>query len=278
MPYGTEIESKKKIIPDKIVSAKMLQDQKLKASLKYKILKALIDKEEVSLSFVQKQVKKKNIYSALRSLENEGALVLIDQITDSKIKAKTVKYIKTEKSMGEIYEVLPELENRSPIQFKIILALISGKKKDIPLSKLIKDEGGSRSAVDALVKKGLVKVYEKEVDRNYHEIYSEENFGHTLTDAQKTAVQAVKEEVINKKFKTFLLHGVTGSGKTQVYIELIKEVLNLKKTVLLLVPEISLTPQITSRLINNFGEQVTVIHSKLSGGERYDAWRKVLKR
>jgi primosomal protein N' (replication factor Y) len=72
------------------------------------------------------------------------------------------------------------------------------------------------------------------------------------------------------------LHGVTGSGKTQVYIELAKQALEKNKTVLILVPEISLTPQITSRFFNNFGDTVTVIHSRMSAGERFDSWRRVL--
>ncbi len=82
--------------------------------------------------------------------------------------------------------------------------------------------------------------------------------------------------VQRNEFQTFLLYGVTGSGKTQVYIELIRKALEMNKTALILVPEISLTPQITSRLFNNFGNLVTVIHSRMSLGERYDSWRRVL--
>ena len=81
----------------------------------------------------------------------------------------------------------------------------------------------------------------------------------------------------SEKFKTFLLHGITGSGKTQVYIELAKKALQKKKTVLILVPEISLTPQITSRFFNVFGDEVTVLHSRMSPGERYDSWRRIHK-
>ena len=73
------------------------------------------------------------------------------------------------------------------------------------------------------------------------------------------------------------MHGVTGSGKTQVYISLAREILAKNKTVLILVPEISLTPQITSRFFNNFGDTVTVVHSRMSAGERFDSWRRVLK-
>ncbi|MHB8336132.1 MAG: replication restart helicase PriA, partial [Ignavibacteriaceae bacterium] len=87
----------------------------------------------------------------------------------------------------------------------------------------------------------------------------------------------VSQNLSDGGFQTYLLHGVTGSGKTQIYIELVKKTLAQKKTALLLVPEISLTPQITSRLYNNFGDTVSVIHSRMSLGERYDSWRKILK-
>ena len=73
------------------------------------------------------------------------------------------------------------------------------------------------------------------------------------------------------------MHGVTGSGKTQVYIELAKKALRLNKTVLILVPEISLTPQITSRFFNVFGDEVTVLHSRMSPGERFDSWQRIFK-
>ncbi len=98
-----------------------------------------------------------------------------------------------------------------------------------------------------------------------------------LYKQQQSIVDEINKVIVKSRFKTFLLHGVTGSGKTQVYIELIKVVLEMKKTALILVPEISLTPQMTSRLFNNFGETVTVIHSRMSAGERYDSWRKVFK-
>jgi len=81
---------------------------------------------------------------------------------------------------------------------------------------------------------------------------------------------------LKNKFETFLLHGVTGSGKTQVYIEISKRVIDNGKNVIILVPEISLTPQITSRFINYFGDAVAVFHSRMSLGERYDTWRGII--
>ncbi|MDP3831260.1 MAG: primosomal protein N', partial [Ignavibacteriaceae bacterium] len=126
-------------------------------------------------------------------------------------------------------------------------------------------------------KKGFVSVYYKIVERKYSNYYSEELIEFELSSHQKNAVDEVIQSLINPSFKVYLLHGVTGSGKTQVYIELIKSVLSQGKTALLLVPEISLTPQMTARLINHFKDDVAVMHSKMSPGERYDSWIKVLK-
>ncbi len=122
--------------------------------------------------------------------------------------------------------------------------------------------------------KELVKIYEQEIDRRYVEQYREEQTKFSLSENQTEVIGEVSKAIDDESFKTFLLHGVTGSGKTQVYIELAKKVLDQKKTVMILVPEISLTPQITSRFFNVFGDEVTVLHSRMSPGERFDSWQK----
>jgi primosomal protein N' (replication factor Y) len=277
VPYGLEIESKRKIIIDKPICKKLAEKEKNKTSLKAKILNIISDRDEMNFSYLQKMVGKKNIYSVLKSLENDFAVTLLDEIEDAKVKVKTANFVKLAKPLAEIYVSLPELEQRSPKQLKLLLEIISNKKKEISLTVLLKKADASRSSIDSLQSKGLVSVYQKEVDRKYSEIYNEEFVEFTLTDRQLMAINEIKKEIDQKRFKPFLLHGITGSGKTQVYIELIKEVLSRKKTALILVPEISLTPQITSRLLNNFGDDVSIMHSRMSLGERYDSWRRILK-
>ncbi|MGB5847196.1 MAG: primosomal protein N', partial [Ignavibacteriaceae bacterium] len=134
----------------------------------------------------------------------------------------------------------------------------------------------SKSSIDSLEKKGFVTVFEKEIERRYSEAYKEDHQELQATAHQEAIIKSVAPLIKKEKFHTFLIHGVTGSGKTQVYIELTKEALKQKKTVLILVPEISLTPQMTSRLFNNFGDTVTVVHSRMSAGQRFDSWRRVL--
>ena len=130
----------------------------------------------------------------------------------------------------------------------------------------------SASSVKTLLKKGILK--EKEVEEyrlKEIDVIKQEPF--TLTPSQREA----KEEILNTKFlpKTFLLHGVTGSGKTIVYIEIVEEMLKQGKDSIFLVPEISLTPQMVYSFKSRFGDEVAVLHSRLSEGEKYDEYRKI---
>ncbi len=277
IPYGSEVESKRKIIPDQNACAHFLSKEKNKSSTRAKILKVLSEKNEINLRQLQKLVKKKNIYSILRSLQENGLVTLLDQLQAAKVKAKTVNYVKLNKNVGEIYSVFPEIERRSPKQIKLLLELVNAKGKGLPVAELLNKTSSSKSSLDSLADKGLVKIYEQEIDRRYVEEYKENQIKFSLSKHQTEVINEVSKVIDDKGFKTFLLHGVTGSGKTQVYIELAKKVLDQKKTVMILVPEISLTPQITSRFINVFGDEVTVLHSRMSPGERFDSWQRIFK-
>ena len=276
VPYGTEIESKRKIIIDQNAIIRLLKEEKNKNTVKGKILQILSEREEINLSYLQKLAGKKNIYSIIKTLENKETLTILNDISDAKVKPKKINYVRLTKPAIEVYESIPEIEHRSPKQVGILLELISQKDKSIPLSKLLSKTKASKASVDSLKQKGFLKIFEKEIDRKYSEDYTERLMEFDLTEQQKKVIDEISPEILNGEFKTFLLYGVTGSGKTQVYIELIKKSLSINKTALILVPEISLTPQITSRLRNNFGELVSVIHSRMSLGERYDSWRRIL--
>lgn len=275
IPYGIEVESKKKIVTDKNLCADLYYSEKNKASLRAKVLSILAQKEVHTISSIQKSVKGKNIYSLLKSLEKVGAISILDQLDEGKVRVKKIKHISLAKPLDEIYDSIPQFEKTAPKQALILLELIS--EKELPLSELLKKVGSSISSVKNLQKNGFVKIHEVEVDRTYKEFYQEKSKKIVLSEEQNNAIKIISESIEQEKFESYLLYGVTASGKTQVYIELAKKALTKNKTVIILVPEISLTPQITSRFINNFGEITTVIHSRLSLGERYDAWRGIIK-
>ncbi len=127
------------------------------------------------------------------------------------------------------------------------------------------------SAVKSLEKKGVISIIKAEVARKPFENAVQRVADYELTQKQQTVLDAILK---NRK-KRFLLHGVTGSGKTEIYIRVIRECIKQGKTAILLVPEISLTPQTYTFLKQRFDEEIAVFHSGLSSGERYDEWMKV---
>ncbi len=137
--------------------------------------------------------------------------------------------------------------------------------------EILKGEVASPSLTN-LIKKGIVIENKYEVNREVS-FENEENKKIKLTELQEKAVN----EIINSKDNKYLLYGVTGSGKTEVYIELIKRNKKENKTSIVLVPEISLTPQIVARFKSVFGDDVAVLHSSLSEGEKYDEYRRIMK-
>ncbi|OGV18585.1 MAG: primosomal protein N', partial [Ignavibacteria bacterium RIFOXYA2_FULL_37_17] len=264
------------ILSDTDFALKLLDKENDKNSLKSKILKVLSERGEINFSHLQRLVQRKNIYSVLSNLEKQGAVTILNELAGAKVKIKKSKFVKLAKPIGEIYSHFPEIERKSPKQISILLFLSKHKGESVPLGFLLEKTESPKSSVDGLVKRGLTKVFEKEVSRDYVEAYTEKKVEFHLTEKQQKIIDEITVSIEEEKFKAFLLHGVTGSGKTQVYIELTKKVLQQNKSALILVPEISLTPQITSRFYNNFGNEVSVLHSRMSLGERYDSWRKIL--
>ena len=148
-----------------------------------------------------------------------------------------------------------------------IINLVKANKK-VLRKELVKI---SLSSLNTLLKKGVL---EEVVEEHYRKTYSDlEEKKVTLTSDQRNVV----EEIINGSDDTYLIYGVTGSGKTEVYMEVIEYYLNQNKTSIVLVPEISLTPQMVGRFEKRFGKQIAAIHSALSDGEKYDEWRRIVR-
>lgn len=179
------------------------------------------------------------------------------------INKKYVTYIKLETD----YESALELASSS--SQKEIINLF--KDNNIILKKVANQK--SSSATKTLLKNKIISEYEEEINRYLitNEIVSDI---HELNDTQQKAFNTIKEYLNTNT--TILLHGITGSGKTEVYLHLIKEVLKMGKTSLVLVPEISLTPQFIERFNSSFEGEIAILHSGLSDREKYDEWRKII--
>ena len=136
--------------------------------------------------------------------------------------------------------------------------------------------GASQATIKSLLQKGIVEIQKEEYYREPDQ-QDIEGSDITINDEQKAAVRHIEKGLFEGFSKPIVLHGVTGSGKTQVYIEAIEKAVSLGKECIMLVPEIALTPQTVSRFKSRFGEGIAVIHSGLSAGEKYDQWRKMKK-
>jgi primosomal protein N' (replication factor Y) len=276
VPYGSDVESKRTVVVDQDYCKQLYAKQSNKNSVKTRLLKVLNEKPKFKISSLQREVGSKNIYSPLRSLEKIGAVTILNELESAKVRAKKLKFVKLAKSIDAVYDFIPEIESKSPKQVVLLLELLAQKDSAIQLSDLLKKTKTHQASIDSLVKKNIVEVFDKEVERVFTETYKEEIQTFTLTDDQKKIIDEVDNKIKKNEFASFLVHGVTGSGKTQVYIELAIKASGQGKSIIILVPEISLTPQITSRFYNNFKEGITVMHSRMSLGERYDAWRGII--
>ena len=173
----------------------------------------------------------------------------------NRIKKKMVKYVR-----------FLETKEVTSLKQKMILEYVL-KNGEVPKSEV---NNISSSALKTLIKNGVLEEIEKEVYRLDDDVILE-NKEYELTFEQKEVLKKIKLGL----FKPYLLHGVTGSGKTLVYIKLIENVLKQGKEAILLVPEISLTPQVVDIFRKSFGKVVAILHSGLSNGEKYDEWRKI---
>ncbi|MBN2001421.1 primosomal protein N', partial [candidate division KSB1 bacterium] len=175
---------------------------------------------------------------------------------------------------GDAKKVLSGLYEKSPKQAECLSFLLNSPDQEYNRADIIRALNISSSVITGLVMRGFVLLEQKQVIRDY---YGDMDPGPPkkvkLNPDQRNALEKINVHLDFKKYATFLLHGVTGSGKTQVYIEAIYHVLEQKRTAIVLVPEISLTPQMVSRFRSHFGDTVAVFHSRMSPGERYDSWR-----
>ncbi|MCE5003241.1 primosomal protein N' [Staphylococcus pseudoxylosus] len=170
--------------------------------------------------------------------------------------------------------ILGSLE-KSKKQYDLYAYLLDERHHTV-LLKDLEEMGFSKSSIDTLMRKGFVEKYDAIVERDPFETrVFEQDQKQQLTDDQQEAYKSILESIQAHQQRTYLLHGVTGSGKTEVYLQTIEEVLKLGRQAMMLVPEIALTPQMVLRFKRRFGDEVAVLHSGLSKGERYDEWQKI---
>ena len=194
---------------------------------------------------------------------------------EKRIQDKIINTVYLKKDIEEIEFEIETKKIKSEKQIKILKFVKDNEGATIPEIEMFTDT--SRAIVNTLIKNGYLEIVEKKVERNpllFKDYKKTEKL--QLTDEQQEAFEKVEKAIDENRFEQFLLYGVTGSGKTEVYLQLIQKVIEKERTAIVLVPEISLTPQMLERFVSRFGkEDIAILHSKLSIGERHDEWEKI---
>ena len=214
-------------------------------------------------------------------LIHQGLVVRSYELERVKIKPKTVAYLRLKVEAGEARQEAFRLRKKGAGKQSALLDFLAQQSKPVPLAEARQKAKCDKAIVDALVQKSLVELQRIEVRRqpiSHRGITPSSPL--TLTHAQESALQSIKSSLLQvvKGYTAppvFLLHGVTGSGKTEIYLQALAEAVRLGKRGIVLVPEIALTPQTIERFASRFPNKVAVLHSKLSLGEQFDEWQRI---
>ena len=241
------------------------------------VVEALHHQSSLTIHEVASIIERKNALPVIKRLLDKQFITVQEELYE-KYKPKLVRYVKlhSEFSSERALQNLLEDLSRAPRQKEVILTLFSisaTTKKPVRVSMLTEKSQASSAIIKALIDKGILEEYHIQHDRvEYNE--NETKGSKQLNTFQQTALSDISKAFNNEK--VVLLHGVTSSGKTEVYVKLIEETLKNDKQVLYLLPEIALTTQLVTRLQNYFGEKVTVFHSRYSVNERVEVWYNML--
>ena len=252
-------------------------DESILADDEFLVYEALQHQSSLKIHDISNILDKKNVLPVIKRLIEKEAISVEEEVYE-KYKPKLVRYVKLHSNFSSekaLQNLLEEL-GRAHKQKEVILSLfsISAKtKKPVKVSDLSNESGASSAIIKTLIDKEILEEYYIQTDRVQYSGDDNED-SKNLNEHQQVALSEIKDTY--KNHNVTLLHGVTSSGKTEIYVKLIEDALNNKKQVLYLLPEIALTTQLVSRLQNYFGEQVAVFHSKYSSHERVEVWNHVL--
>lgn len=213
-------------------------------------------------------------YYQLQKAIQEGD-ISIEYLVESKITKKQIVMVKPSKEPYLLEEAIMDIPKNANKQKQVISYFLEYPKA-VSQKELINKVKTTSSTIKNLVDKGILETYKQEIFRNpYNDDAIKRTTPLPLTEEQQNAIEPIQASINEHQHEVFLLHGVTGSGKTEVYLQAIQNVISKGKEAIVLVPEISLTPQMVERFKGRFGKNVAVMHSALSAGEKYDEWRRI---
>ncbi|KPN97389.1 primosomal protein N' [Lysinibacillus sp. ZYM-1] len=220
-----------------------------------------------------KEFERADLLPLLKQLVAENK-VTIENVVKQQGQVKEIRMVKIIEEPKVIEKALEQ--STRAVKQRLLLEWMGQHLGEVLSPQQICEEAGiSSSVLEGVIDKGAAQFIQEEVYRDPFTKEVARTHALQLTDEQQVALQAIIATMEQQQAQTFLLHGVTGSGKTEVYLQAIQKVLDEGKEAIMLVPEISLTPQMTERFRSRFGEMVAVMHSGLSVGEKYDEWRKI---
>ncbi len=240
----------------------------VRTALRKRILSFLNQEPLLSIDQLKQRTGSDSLRETLVELEKANFIEVFTQFSQP-LKPKTkIAYKPSYKFTDSDIRGFLEMHPRAKKQ----LAALEWMAENQPDHFILDDINASSETLNALIKKGYVEKTSIEVETQFAEPYESEKTHQSLNNEQLHAFSAIKEALKSGSFKSFLLFGITGSGKTTVYIEAIRQTLSEGKTAIMLVPEISLTPQTTARFKAFFGQDVRVLHSGLNTSEKVEAW------
>jgi primosomal protein N' (replication factor Y) len=241
------------------------------------IYEALQHQSSLKVQDIMAILKKKNIFPVVQKLLNKNVVSLQEEMQEE-YKPKLIRYIRLHEIYSTDESLMTLLDSLKGAKQKEVLMhyfqTSAQEKKPISVKHLTEISKSTTATIKALVDKNIFEEYYIQEDRvNFDKNKKENNL--ILSEAQNTAFVEIKESFQSKEVS--LLHGVTSSGKTEIYTKLIEEFIAQGLQVLYLLPEIALTTQLVSRLTRHFGNEVAVFHSKYSNNERVEVWNQVLE-
>jgi primosomal protein N' (replication factor Y) len=244
--------------------------------LEYILSEALQIKKELSLAEVQKLLDKKSVYPIVNKLIQKGVCFIQENLTDKyKVKEETfIQLTPAYQSEIKIAQLLNEW-TRAPKQLALLLSFLHFEKTEgeVRQKSLLEKSGATHAQLKALIDKGVLVAEKRKIDRLKNEGPSGNHQLHTLSDQQQIAFNDIKTQL--NTHSVHLLHGITGSGKTQIYVALINQLIQQGQQALYMLPEIALTAQMIRRLKQYFGNHIAIYHSKFNPNERVEIWNKV---
>lgn len=283
LPPNYNLKSIKEIKILRNPELKELMELQKKAPKRYRLLKLLLETQgKVSFKTIEKELDIKNIAPQLEALEQKGFISIqnaISQVNEPSIKAIGIneQFLNDEERVKAFFD---KYENKSPKRTQLVSHLITERDNGrhlVPQTEIVKLFDLSSSIITSLIEQGiLIQLNVKKELKTSKEISlaNENEKNLSLNDEQKLIYENIKNKLADG-YSSHLIYGITGSGKTLVYVNLIKEVLSQGKNILYLLPEISLTPQLVDRIQSFFDMPIAVLHSQLTDNERTQTYRRL---